>query len=332
MVDFETPEDILGPGSKRPKIPDVTKYMGPAVLGILAMILIFSCFYSVGPDEVGVIRRFRKYVRTTKPGLHVKLPAGIENVTKVRVEHIFKEEFGFKTLRPGIKTEYAPGKFLDQSLMLTGDLNSAVVEWIVQYKVKDPVNLLFKIRNPGRSIRDISEAMMRQVVGDRTVDEALTVGRLEINQVSKDKIQRVLDSYQSGIQIITVKLQDVNPPDEVKPSFNEVNEAKQEMERTVNQAWENYNKIIPRAKGEALKLVSEAEGYALNRINRAKGDAERFLAIWNEYKDAKEVTRRRLYLETLAKVLPKAGKKFIIDSSQKSVLPLLQLEGEGGAR
>ncbi len=214
--------------------------------------------------------------------------------------------------------------------MLTGDLNSLVVEWIVQYKVKDPVKFLFNIRDPRGTVGAISEAVMRQVVGDHSVSESLTTMRVEVNQQAQEKLQEVLDSYESGIHIVMVKLQDVNPPDEVKRAFNEVNEAKQERERMINEAWEAYNKAIPRAKGEALKTISEAKGYALNRVNRARGDADRFLATWEEYKDAKEVTRRRLYLETMAEVLPKAGRKYIMDSDQQGILPLLRLGGEGG--
>jgi len=306
------------------------KYVKPVVALILILILAGTGLYSVGPDEVGVIQRFGRYTRTTEPGLHLKLPFWVEKATKVKVKYVFKEEFGFRTLQAGVKTLRAPRKYPDESLMLTGDLNTLVVEWIVQYKVKDPVRFLFNVRDPRGTVRAISEAMMRQAVGDHSVSEVLTTMRVEVNQQMQEKLQEILDSYESGIHIVTVKLQDVNPPDEVKRAFNEVNEAKQERERMINEAWEAYNKAIPRAKGEAEKTISESEGYALNRVNRAKGDAEKFLATWEEYKDAKEVTRRRLYLETLAEVLPKAGRKYIIDSSQKGILPLLRLDEEGG--
>ncbi len=329
MVDFETPEDILG--QTKAKLPDVGKFIGPIAAVIFILILAATILYSVGPDEVGVVQRFGKYSRTTKPGLHMKFPLGIERATKVKVEYIFKEEFGFRTLRPGIKTERAARRYYDESLMLTGDLNSLVVDWIVQFKIKDPVKLLFNVRDPRGTVRDISEAVMRQEIGDNSVNEALAKRRIEINNVVQEKLQKILDSYESGIHIVTVKLQDVNPPDEVKPAFNEVNEAKQEKEKMINQAWEAYNKAIPRAKGEAEKAIREAEGYLINRTNRAKGDAEKFTSVWKEYKDAKEVTRRRIYLETLSKVLPKAGRKFIIDSGQEGILPLLQLQ-EGGAK
>ena len=336
MADFEKPEDLFGPSEEFFK--DVKKkfqnFKGgvPAIVAVVAVIAaLFNSFYAVGPDEVGVIRRFGKYVRTTNPGLHLKMPF-VEKANKVKVKYIFKEEFGFRTAQAGVVSRYSPKEYFDESLMLTGDLNVLVVDWIVQFKVKDPVKLLFNIRNPQRTIRHISEAVMRQVVGDYAVSEVLTTSRIEVNQQVQDKLQEILDLYNSGIHIVTVRLQDVNPPDEVKPSFNEVNEAKQEKEKVINQAWEAYNKVIPRARGQAEKTIRESEGYALNRINMAKGDAAKFIATWEAYKNAKEVTRKRLYLEVMNEVLPKAGNKFVIDSSQKSILPLLSLNKEGGAR
>ncbi|MDP6685807.1 MAG: FtsH protease activity modulator HflK, partial [Candidatus Omnitrophota bacterium] len=287
-MDFNTPDELLQGGFKKPskkQVTDIAKYVIPAVGGVLLLAFVFSGLYSVGPDEVGVIRRFGKYIRTTDPGLHFKIPMGVERVDNIKVQYIFKEEFGFKTLKPGVKTQYSSREYFDESLMLTGDLNVLVVEWIAQFKVKDPVKLLFNIRDPQETIRSMSEAAMRQIVGDNTVTEVLTTRRVEINQEVQDKLQEVLDSYDSGIQIVTVKLQDVNPPDEVKSSFNEVNEAKQEKEKVINQAWEAYNKAIPRARGEAEKLIREGEGYSLNRVNMAKGDAARFINTWNAYKE-----------------------------------------------
>ena len=304
------------------------KWIGWGVVGIILIIILVSLFYSVGPEEVGVIKRWGRYTRTTEPGLHVKLPF-VESITKVKVKHIFKEEFGFRTLQAGVQTIYAPGGFEEENLMLTGDLNVAVVEWIVQYKIEDPIDYLFEVKEVEGTIRDISESVMRQIVGDRSVDEVLTVGRIEVGLEMQKKLQQVLDTYRTGIQITTVKLKDVNPPNAVKSSFNEVNVAKQDKETTINQAEQEYNKVIPRAKGEAEKTISEAEGYAVNRVNRAQGDASRFLAVWKEYNKARDVTRRRLYLETLEEVLPKIGTKYIIDSEQKGILPLLSLS-EGG--
>lgn len=318
-----SPEDIIAAGKK--KIPDITKRIPLLIFGIVILIAIFSCFYSVGPDEVGVVRRFGKYVRTTNPGLHLKVPFTIEKVNNVKVKYIFKEEFGFRTVQPGVVTRYSPKEYFDESRILTGDLNVLIVEWIVQFKVKDPVKLLFNIRDPRETIRSISEAVMRQIVGDNSVSEVLTTRRVELNIAVQEKLQEILDSYKSGIHIVTVKLQDVNPPDRVKPSFNEVNEAKQEKEKVINQAWEAYNKAIPTARGKAQKTIKEAEGYTLKRVNKAKGDAAKFIATWQAYKDSKEVTRKRLYLETMNEIIPKAGTKYIIDPSQKGILPLLQL-------
>ena len=326
---FEKPEDLFkNMGIKIPKL-NLNKGMLPIIALVILGILLATGIYSTGPDEVGIIRRFGKYIRTTLPGLHFKLPV-IEKVDNVKVKYIFKEEFGFRTTKAGVVTRYSPREYFDESLMLTGDLNVLVVEWIVQFKIKDPVMLLFNIRNPQRTVRNISEAVMRQVVGDYTVNEVLTTRRVEINIDVQDKLQEILDSYNSGVQIVTVKLQDVNPPDAVKPSFNEVNAAKQEKEKVINQAWEAYNKVIPRARGEAEKTIREAEGYALKRVNMAEGDAAKFIAVWETYKTAKDVTRKRLYLEAMNEILAKAGNKFIVDSSQTGILPLLNLNKQGG--
>jgi len=317
------PNDIINAGKKN--LPNIIKYLPAAISGLLIIIFIASGLYSVGPDEVGVVRQFGRYARTTNPGLHIKIPFGIESVDKVKVKYIFKEEFGFRTIEPGRLSRYSQKQYFDESLMLSGDLNVLVVEWIVQFKVKDPVKLLFNIRNPRDTIRNISEAVMRQIVGDNSVSEALTTRRVEINIAVQEKLQEILDSYDSGIQIVTVKLQNVNPPDPVKPSFNEVNEAKQEKEKVINQAWEAYNKAIPTARGNAEKTIREAEGYALNRINHAKGDAAKFIATWQAYKNSKDVTRKRLYLETMNEIMPKAGTKYVIDPDQQGILPLLRL-------
>jgi len=310
-----------------PTVPK--KWIGIGVLAIVLIVILVSLFYSVGPEEVGIIKRWGRYLRATEPGLHVKLPF-VETVTKVKVKHIFKEEFGFRTIQPGIKTVYAPAGFEEESLMLTGDLNIAVVEWIVQYKIKDPVDYLFNVKDVGSTLRALSEVAMRQIMGDRSVDEVLTVGRIEAAQEAEKKLQSILDFYQTGIQIVIVKLKDVNPPDPVKSSFNEVNEAKQEKETTINQSWQAYNTVIPKAEGQAEGMITQAQGYAVKRVNQSKGDAEKFLAIWEEYKNSKDVTRRRLYLETMEEVLPKVGKKYVIDSEGGGILPLLHLGEEGG--
>ncbi|MBN1559432.1 FtsH protease activity modulator HflK [candidate division KSB1 bacterium] len=300
-------------------------------VGILAAWIVFSSVYTVDADEVGVIQRFGKYTRTTEPGLNFKLPWGIEAVNKVKVQRVFKEEFGFRTVSSGVRSEYSNADFSSESLMLTGDLNAALVEWIVQYRIKDAVAYLFQVRNVEKTIRYVSESIVRQVVGDNSVDEVITVRRQDIAPEVKDLMQKLLDEYETGIDIVTVNLQDVNPPEKVQPAFNEVNEAEQEKERIVNEALQAYNSAIPKAKGEAEQQILEAEGYATNRVNRAIGDAEKFMAVWREYNKAQDVTRRRLYLEMMQDVLPQSDKKYIVDEDLKSFLPLLQL-GKGGAQ
>lgn len=307
------------------------KLLGLGAILLLAVILLFSTFFSIGPDEQGVVQRFGKYVRTEDSGLHLKMPLGIETVQKVKVEFVFKEEFGFRTLKSGIKTIYSDRNFQDENLMLTGDLNLGVVEWIVQFKISDPRAFLFNLRDVQKTIRDVSESVVREIVGDRSVTEVLTTGRMEVATEVQLRMQEILDTYHIGIKIGTVKLQDVNPPDVVKPAFNEVNESKQEKERMINQAWEAYNQQIPLAVGEAKQTIESAEGYKLNRINRAQGDADNFREVWRAYRVSRDVTRKRLYLETMSEILPKIKKKYVIDEEQKNVLPFLPLE-QGGVK
>ncbi len=326
--DVRGPDDIIDIGKK--KFVGFGKFLPLAIVSFLLLIGLTGTIYSIGPDEVGVVQRFGRYLCITSPGLHAKFPFGIDRVTPIKVRRVFKEEFGVRTLRAGVKTQYSPHKYPEESLMLTGDLNILDVRWIVQFKVKDARDLLFKTRDPGDNVRDMSEVVMRRLVGDYRVDEVLTTKREEINDLAQIEMQKILDNYQTGVQIVTVKLQDVNPPDEVKPAFNEVNEAKQEKERMINQAWEAYNKVIPRARGEAEKTIREAEGYQLDKVNRAKGEAERFLNTWAEYKNAPEITQKRLYLETMTEVIPKAKEKYIIDPQQTSILPLLNIGQKGG--
>ena len=322
---------VINVGGENVEIPDFSKrsliYIG---LGLLAVIFLVSAFYTIETDEVGVIQRFGQYTRITQPGLHLKLPFGIETVEKVKIQRVFKEEFGFRTVKPGIRTEYSTADFSNESLMLTGDLNAALVEWIVQYRIKQPEKYLFQVRNVEGTIRDVSESVMRQVVGDHSVDEVIILNRKDIaNQVQK-KMQVLLDEYETGIDIITVNLQDVNPPVPVQPAFNEVNEARQEKERIINEAWKAYNTIIPKAKGQAEQVILEAEGYATNRVNRSQGDADRFIDLWQEYRKARDVTKRRFYLETMMEILPRIENKVIIDSDVKSFLPLLELQQKEG--
>lgn len=297
-----------------------------AIFIVLILAVLLTSFYTVDADEIAVVLMFGKSVRQAEPGLHFKLPLGIERAIGVPVRKVFKEEFGFRTLRAGVRTQYDSRDYSDESLLLSGDLNIGDVEWVIQYKVKDPSNFLFAIRNPRRSLRDLSEAVMSTIVGDRTVTEVLTIGRIEIAAEVQRYLQELLDLYKTGLDVTTVTLQDVNPPESVKPAFNAVNEAKQEKERLINEAWRDYNQSVPKAKGLALQQVSEAEGYALKRVNEAQGDADRFSAIRGEYQNAKEVTRRRLYLETMREILPQVKDLYVIDGQSNMPIPILQLK------
>lgn len=301
------------------------------VLGVLLLILLVTSYYQVEPAEVGVVQRFGKYVRTTDPGPHLKISFGAETVTKVPVQRQLKEEFGFRTLQPGVRSAFATPspETLGESIMLTGDLNVAVVEWIVQYRIRDPRAYLFHIRDVRETFRYMSEAAMRQVVGDHSVDEVLTIGREDIARRAKEELQRLCDLYGIGIEVLQLVLQDVNPPDPVKPAFNEVNQAIQEKERAINEAWAEYNQAVPRAKGEAEQAVRAAEGYAIERENNALGDARRFDALYAEYRKAPAVTRKRLYLETMSAIVPKAGRQLVLDDKARGIVPLLQLGGDG---
>jgi len=304
-----------------PRIP-----LGPVLLIVLVLVAIQSSFYTIAPEEVGVVLRFGKYVRTTEPGLHLRLPFGVERVHKVPVQRQLKEEFGFRTLVAGQRSQYArDARTIAESLMLTGDLNIADVEWIVQYKVVDPVKYLFQVRDARETFRDVSEAVMRSVIGDRSVDEVLTSGRQDAEDQAITKLQGLCEQYDLGIDVQLVALQDVNPPDPVKPSFNEVNQAEQERETLINQAQAEMNREIPKAEGEAKAVIQAAEGYAIDRVNRAQGEAARFDALYDAYRRAPEVTRRRLYLEAMGDVLPQVGKTVIVDEAVKGVLPLLDL-------
>jgi len=325
----------MGRGGPPPQMDEVlSKFKGLkgkfrgfwAIIAIIViLIIISSSFYTIGVNQVGIVQRFGKYVRTTSPGLNFKLPWGIEKLTKVPVRLIKKEEFGLRTIRAGVRTQYAtPTAYLNESLMLTGDLNVAVVPWIVQYRIRDPYKYLFKVKNVNSTLRDLAESTMRLVVGDRSINEVISK-REEIADQAKVLLQKELDEAETGINVVTIEMKKTNVPEPVQPSFNEVNQATQEKERMIYQAREEYNKAIPAAKGNAEKTIKAAEGYALDRINRSKGDAARFLALYAEYSKAKDVTRRRLYLETLKDLFPRLGSKYIIDEEQKNVLPLLNL-------
>jgi membrane protease subunit HflK len=308
--------------------PQWRKYLAvykKILLGLIILFFLLTSLFQIEPEEVGVITRFGKYIRTVEPGLNIKIPL-LERLYKVPVERQQKEEFGFRTVRPGIQSEYTKAGTSDESLMLTGDLNLADVEWVVQYRIDDPYLYLFKVRDPVNTLRDISEASMRAVVGDRTVNEVLTVGRAEIANSVSASIQKLCTEYSLGIKIEQVVLQDVNPPDPVKDAFNAVNQAQQEKETLINQARSEYNKVIPRAKGQAEETIQKAEGFATERVNNALGEAARFNALYGEYIKAPEVTKRRIYLETMTRVIPRLGHKIITDEKGNNVLPLLQMQ------
>ncbi|ERM83452.1 membrane protein [Rhodonellum psychrophilum GCM71 = DSM 17998] len=307
--------------------PDwIKKYLGKIIIGLIVLAGIFSGVKTVGPEEEGVVVQLGEYNRTVQPGLSFIIPYGFEKMFKIPVQRQLKQEFGFRTAQASQRSEYVKTGYADESMMLTGDLNLTDVEWVVQYRITDSFKYLFKVRNADKTLRDMSEAAMRKIVGDRTVNEVLTVGRQEVASSVEVLLQKMCDDYENGIRIDQVVLQDVNPPEAVKPSFNAVNEAQQERETLINQAEAEYNRVIPRARGEAEETVQLAEAYALNRVNRAKGEAERFNSLYEAYIQSPEVTKQRIYLETMERIMPKIGNKIIVDDKGNSVLPLLNID------
>ncbi len=302
------------------------RLVGSVILLLLLLAVLYSSAFTVAPEEVGVVLTFGEYSREVGPGLRFKLPYPIEAVIKVPVQRQLKEEFGFRTVQAGIRSSFSASE--GEALMLTGDLNVAVVEWTTQFRVNDPFKFLFRVRNPGETFRDMNEAVMRAVVGDRSVTEVLTIGRQEIASEVERRLQLLCDQYETGLKIEQVVLQDVNPPDEVKPSFNEVNQAQQERERLINEARTAFNQVIPKARGEAQQALQEAEGYATDRVNRAKGDADRFRSLVAAYRRAPEVTRRRIYLEAMQRILPGSRRTLVLDESIQGLIPLLSLTEE----
>lgn len=309
-----------------PQIKAVMKRAKLIIVLVVVAILAFASVFQIETEEVGVITRFGKYIRTVEPGLNIKIPFA-EQLYRVPVEKQQKMEFGFRTTKAAVQSSYRKDKSTeDESLMLTGDLNLADVEWVVQYRVKNARNYLFKVRNLEQTLRDIAESAMRQIVGDRTVNEVLTVGRAEIGGELEALVQQVCNDYQMGLQIDQVVLQDVNPPAPVKDAFNAVNEAQQEKETLINQAKSEYNKVIPKAKGQALETLQKSEGYATERVNKAQGEVARFKAIYKEYIKAREVTKKRLYLESMNEILQKTDNIIITDDKGNNVVPLLQMQ------
>jgi len=294
------------------------------VVAILLVILAWTACYTVQAESEGVVLRFGKFLKTVEPGLHFKLPFGIDQVSVLPTRRQLKLEFGFFT--PGYSNNFQPGQDQDEEKsMVTGDLNAALVEWVVQYRIDDPKQYLFDVRNPGQTLRDLSEAAMREVIGDRTVDEVITIGRQDIEIAALARMQELAKRYTLGVRVDQVQLKNVNPPAEVQASFNEVNRAQQDRENAINIANGDYNEAVPRARGQADQAIRAAEGYRFKRVNEAEGDVASFNAILQQYIKAPEITRTRLYLETMGDVLPAMGEKIIIDDSMKNMLPILPL-------
>jgi membrane protease subunit HflK len=298
------------------------KYVLTIFWVLLVVLLGWTSYFTVPADSVAVVQRFGKYVSTAEPGLHFKFPFGVDKVTHVSVRRQLKLEFGLGSPHATSPFQVSTDPEKEQD-MVTGDLNSARVEWVVQYRIDDPRQYLFTVQYPEDTLRAASEAVMREIVGDRTIDEVVTFGRQEIEGASLENLQTVAKNYQLGLKVDLVQLKNINPPQPVQESFNEVNSAQQERERSVNIAQGEFNKVIPRARGEAERMISEAEGYAAKRINEATGDADYFTSVLTEYLKAPEVTRRRLYLETMSEVLPRMGQKIIVDEESARMMPFL---------
>ena len=296
------------------------------LVGLFLTVGVFSGVYQVPAESVAVVQRFGGYLKTENPGLHFKLPWGIDSVTMVEILRQQKLEFGFATRGATNPYQYADYREQEgEKTMVTGDLNTALVEWVVQYHISDPVAYVFNFREPLPTLRDLSQAVMREVVGDRTVDEVLTIGRQEMETKCAERLRELVAALSMGVHIDQIQLGNINPPADVQASFSDVNRAKQEKESAINTASGNYNQIIPKARGEAEQKIKGAEGYAAKRVNEAEGDAARFQAVLAEYLKAPEVTKKRLYLETMSEVLSQVPGKVILDDKASSFLPLMNL-------
>jgi membrane protease subunit HflK len=317
-------------GNQRIEIPEVNyRAIGGGIIGFVILAALLTSFYTIKTEEQGIVLRFGKHIKTVEPGLHFRMPYGIDKVQRVAVKRQMKQEFGFGTEDNSNRSQWtSPAEMEEEKQMVSGDLNAALVEWVIQYRIDKPTEYLFNVRNADDTLRDASESVMREVVGDRTVDEVITVGRQEIESECLLQLQELVNKYEMGISIDQVQLKNVNPPLPVQASFNEVNQAQQEREKSINVAHGDYNMVVPRASGEADRMLREAEGYATKRINEAEGDVARFNAVFAEYQKAPEVTKRRIYLETLKEVMPALERKIVIDEDAKSILPMLQLGSE----
>ena len=306
-------------GDQEVEIPEFNFRIAPVIL-VLIIVWLLTGVYVVGPDEVGVIRTFGKLTRVTQSGLNWKFPSPIEIANTPKVTEVKRIEIGFRSLKNG---QYRTVE--KESLMLTGDENIVDAEMIVQYKIKDPVEYLFKIVAPELTVREAAEASLRTVVGRNRIDETLTTGKFTIQEETKMQLQSILDKYQSGIHVVAVQLQDVSPPKEVIGAFKDVASAKEDKNRMVNQAEGYRNDVIPKARGEAEAMIRDAEGFMESRIKRAEGDAIKFTTILKEYNKAKSITEKRLYLETMEKVLPDIEKIIVPDKNSGNMLNLLNL-------
>ncbi|MCK4796895.1 MAG: FtsH protease activity modulator HflK [Spirochaetes bacterium] len=296
------------------------------VIIVIGVFFLFSSFYTVDKDERAVVTRFGKYLRTAGPGLNLKMPFGIELATKIPVRRILKEEFGFKTIKAGIKSEFYKGKAqIEEARMLTADLKIIQIEWIIQYKITDPVNFLFKVRDPKNSLRAFAIIAMSQIAGNYLFDEIITIAKSEMTNKMQELLQSIINKLEMGILIKTVELINVTPPREVETSYNEVLQAQQEKERIINEAKQEYNKKVIPVEGQAERMIAEAEGYKAERVKVASGDAKYFNSLYREYIKAPEVTKKRIYLETMSEILPNMEKIYIIDEKQKNLVPLLQM-------
>ena len=308
----------------RPQFRFSPRWLLGAPVVIFLLVGAFSSFFTVSPESVAVVRRFGKYTYTANPGLHFKLPYGIDTATIVPIRRQLKLEFGYGT--PNATNPDQVGDEPDKERdMVTGDLNAANVEWVLTYSIADPKQYLFHFRNPGSTLRDLTESVVCQVIGDRTVDEVLTIGRNEIEADSLLRLKAILANLSIGVSADQIQLMNVHPPDLVQASFEEVNRAQQERAQMINEANGEYNRVIPRAKGLAEQRISGAEGFAIQRVNQAEGDVVRFKELLAQYDKAPAITKQRLYLETMNEVLPKLGPKIIIDEDAKQFLPLLNL-------
>ncbi|HEV2806589.1 MAG TPA: FtsH protease activity modulator HflK [Chthoniobacterales bacterium] len=300
------------------------RVIGAIALVVLALLIVWTSYYTVPAESEAVVLRFGKFLKIVEPGLHFKIPLGIDEYTEVQTRRQLKLEFGFFT--SGYSNADQPSRQqIEEKSMVTGDLNAALVEWVVQYRISDPREYLFDVRNPGQTLRDLSEAAMREVIGDRTVDEVITIGRQDIEVSALARMQDLASRYKLGVKVDQVQLKNVNPPREVQASFNEVNKAQQDRENAINIANGDYNEAVPRARGQADQMIRGAEGYRFKRVNEAEGDIASFNAMLGQYTKAPEITRTRLYLETMGDVLPAMGPKIIIDDSMKQLLPILPL-------